>query len=148
MSSRRPPSAVRMTFVMCLAETLGMTGFAAYTTLLPQLQREWSLSNSHAGLIGGIFYAGYMMGVPVLTSLTDRVDSRRIYAWSCAISTLGAAGFALFAQGLWTALLFQLLIGAGLAGTYMPGLKTLTDHLEGSVQSRGTAFYTASFGIG
>lgn len=148
MSAAPRPSAVRMTFIMCLAEALSMTGFAAYTTLLPQLQREWSLSNSHAGLIGGVFYAGYMIGVPVLTSLTDRIDSRRIYVWSCAISTLGAAGFAWFAQGLWTALLFQLLIGAGLAGTYMPGLKTLTDHLEGSVQSRGTAFYTASFGIG
>jgi len=144
----RARSAVGLTFVACLAEVLSMTGFAAYTTLLPQLQREWSLTNSQAGLIGGIFFAGYMLGVPVLTSLTDRIDSRRIYAWSCAISTLGAAGFALFAEGLWTALVFQFLIGAGLGGTYMPGLKTLTDHLEGHAQSRGTAFYTASFGLG
>jgi MFS family permease len=43
---------------------------------------------------------------------------------------------------------FQFLIGAGLAGTYMPGLKTLTDQLEGSAQSRATGFYTASFGLG
>lgn len=141
-------SPVRLTFIMCLAEALSMTGFAAYTTLLPQLQREWALANSQAGLIGGIFYAGYMLGVPVLTSLTDRIDSRRIYAASCVISSLGALGFALFAEGLWTALLFQFLIGAGLGGTYMPGLKALTDHLEGRAQARGTAFYTASFGIG
>ncbi|MGE5525663.1 MAG: MFS transporter [Rhodospirillaceae bacterium] len=146
--SSRARSPVALTFFACLAEALSMTGFAAYTTLLPQLQREWSLSNSQAGLIGGIFYAGYMLGVPVLTSLTDRIDSRRIYAFSCAISTLGAACFAFFAEGLWTALVFQFLIGAGLGGTYMPGLKTLTDHLEGHAQSRGTAFYTASFGIG
>jgi MFS family permease len=146
--SVRGGSPVRITLVMCLAEALSMTGFAAYTTLLPQLQREWALSNTQAGLIGGVFYVGYMIGVPVLTSLTDRIDSRRIYAVSCAISTFGAACFALFAEGLWSALLFQLLIGAGLAGTYMPGLKTLTDHLEGRAQSRATGFYTASFGIG
>ncbi|HWI13245.1 MAG TPA: MFS transporter, partial [Burkholderiales bacterium] len=146
--SLRARSPVGLTFAACLAEVLSMTGFAAYTTLLPQLQREWSLTNSQAGLISGIFFAGYMLGVPVLTSLTDRIDSRRIYAWSCVVSTLGAAGFALFAEGLWTALLFQFLIGAGLGGTYMPGLKTLTDHLEGHAQSRGTAFYTASFGLG
>jgi MFS family permease len=133
---------------MCVAETASMTAFAAYTSLLPQLQREWSLTNSEAGLIGGVFYAGYMAAVPVLTSLTDRIDSRRVYAWACVLSLAGAAGFALFAQGLWTALLFQFLIGMGLAGTYMPGLKTLTDPLEGSVQSRATAFYTASFGVG
>src|SRR5258706_6234790 len=30
----------------------------------------------------------------------------------------------------------------------MPGLKTLTDHLEGKAQSRATAFYTAGFGLG
>jgi hypothetical protein len=47
-------SAVRLAFIMCVAETLSMTGFAAYTTLLPQLQREWGLSNSQAGSIGGI----------------------------------------------------------------------------------------------
>ena len=133
---------------MCLAEALSMTGFAAYTTLLPQLQREWNLSNSEAGAIGGIFYAGYMAAVPLLTSLTDRIDARRVYAAACALSLVGAACFASFAQGLWTALAFQFLIGAGLAGTYMPGLKTLTDQLEGSTQSRATAFYTASFGVG
>jgi MFS family permease len=133
---------------MCLAEALSMTGFAAYTTLLPQLQREWALSNSEAGAIGGIFYAGYMAAVPVLTSLTDRIDARRVYTAACAMSLIGAACFAAFAEGLWTALACQFLIGAGLAGTYMPGLKTLTDQLEGSTQARATAFYTASFGVG
>jgi MFS family permease len=147
MSLRYSPP-VRLTFIMCRAEALGMTGFAAFTTLLPQLQREWSLSNSEAGAIGGIFYAGYMLAVPVLTSLTDRMDSRRVYLAACLLSSAGAAGFALFAQGLWSALAFQFLIGAALGGTYMPGLKALTDHLEGKAQSRGTAFYTASFGIG
>lgn len=125
-----------------------MTGFAAYTTLLPALQREWAFSNSEAGLVSGIYYAGYVMATPVLTSLTDRVDSRRVYLVACLISCVGAAGFMLFAGGLASALLFQFLIGAGLGGSYMPGLKMLTDPLEGSRQSRAVAFYTSSFGIG
>jgi hypothetical protein len=133
---------------MCVAEALSMTGFACYTTLLPTLMKAWDLNNSQAGLIGGVFYAGYMLAVPVLSSLTDRVDSRRIYVGACLLSAVGAAGFALLAQGLAGALFFQFLIGAGLGGTYMPGLKTLTDHLEGKAQSRATAYYTASFGVG
>ena len=141
-------SARRLTFIMCFAEVLSMTGFAAYTTLLPQLQREWGMSNSEAGAISGILFAGYMMSVPVLTSLTDRMDSRRIYLVACLTGALGAAIFAWFGQGFWTAALAQFLIGAGLGGTYMPGLKALTDHLEGAAQSRATAFYTASFGLG
>jgi MFS family permease len=143
-----PRSAVRLTVLMCCAESLSMTGFACYTTLLPELMKTWGLNNSAAGLIGGVFYAGYMLAVPVLASLTDRVDSRRIYCFACALSSLGAAGFALLANGLWGALCCQFLIGAGLAGTYMPGLKALTDQLEGRAQSRGTAFYTAGFGVG
>ena len=54
-------SAVRLTVLMCAAEALSMTGFACYTTLLPVLMKAWGLNNSEAGLIGGVFYAGYMM---------------------------------------------------------------------------------------
>lgn len=141
-------SAVAMTAIMCVAEAFSMASFAAYTTLLPVFQKEWGLSNSEAGLIGGIAFAGYMTAVPVLTALTDRVDSRRIYLGACFLSALGAGGFALYAQGLWSALLFQFIIGAGLGGTYMPGLKTLTDQLQGAAQARATAFYAACFGVG
>ena len=133
---------------MCVSEALCMTGFATYTTLLPALQKEWDLTNSEAGLVSGIFYLGYVGATPVLTSLTDRVDARRVYLLACGLSLAGAAGFALFAAGLWSALLFQFLIGAGLGGTYMPGLKILADQLEGPVQSRAVGFYTASFGVG
>ena len=142
------PAAVRLTLLMCAAEVLHMTGFAAYTTLLPVLQREWSLSNSEAGLISGIYYAGYIAATPVMTSLTDRVDARRVYLIACALALVGAAGFMLFADGLASALVFQFLIGAGLGGSYMPGLKMLADQLEGPVQSRSVGFYTASFGLG
>ncbi len=148
MTTVRLRTPVGMTVVMCMAEVFSMTGFACYTTLLPELMKEWTLSNAEAGLIGGIFYTGYMVAVPVLSSLTDRIDSRRIYVFACALSVLGAACFALFAQGLWSALLCQFVIGAGLGGTYMPGLKSLTDHLQGAAQSRATAFYTAAFGVG
>lgn len=148
MSVAAQRSALAMTVIMCVAESFSMAGFTAYTTLLPQFQREWQLSNTEAGMIGGIVFAGYMMAVPVLTALTDRIDSRRIYLAAGLLSATGALCFALFAQGLWTALLCQFLIGAGLSGTYMPGLKTLTDHLQGTAQARATAFYAASFGVG
>ncbi len=149
MSSADPRlTPVRLSFLMCGAEIFSMTGFAAYTTLLPVLQREWALSNSEAGLVSGIYYAGYVAATPILTSLTDRVDSRRVYLAACLISCVGAAGFMLLVGGLAGALFFQFLIGAGLGGSYMPGLKMLADRLEGPVQSRAVGFYTASFGIG
>jgi len=137
-----------MTAIMCVAEAFSMAAFATYAALLPLFQREWALSNTEAGLIGGIIFAGYMTAVPVLSALTDRVDSRRIYLVAALLSATGALCFSLFAQGLWSAMLCQFLIGAGMGGTYMPGLKTLTDPLSGAAQARATAFYNACFGVG
>jgi MFS family permease len=143
-----PASPVRLVLLLCLAEILSMTGFATYPALLPVLRAEWGMSNSAAGLVSGSFFAGYMAAVPFLVGLTDRIDARRIYLLATALACVGSLAFAFFAQGLWTALLCQALVGAGLAGTYMPGLKVLTDNFHGPYQSRGVAFYTASFGFG
>jgi len=133
---------------VCAAHVASMLCYAIYPTLLPQLQQEWGASNSAAGLISGMFFAGYMASVPVLGGLTDRVDARRVYFFSSLLVAFGSLGFALFAQGVWSAALFQGLTGAGIAGTYMPGLKALTDNLGERAQSRAVSFYTAVFGFG
>jgi MFS family permease len=140
--------ALRVVGLMCLAEVLSMTGFAAYPAFLALLRDTWGISNSEAGFIGGAFFGGYMIAVPILSSLTDRFDARRVYVLSCALSGISSVGFAFFADSVVTAALLQALAGAGLAGTYMPGLKALTDRVAGPRQSRYIAFYTSTFGIG
>jgi MFS family permease len=148
VSSKPAASPLRVVLILCAAEILSMTGFATFPALLPVLRAEWGLSNSEAGLISGTFFAGYMAAVPLLVGLTDRIDARRIYLLATALAFLGSLGFALFAGGLLSALFFQAIVGMGLAGTYMPGLRLLTDHFHGPTQSRGIAFYTATFGVG
>ncbi len=133
---------------MCCTQVLSMTGFSAFVTLLPVLAPEFGLNNSQAGLIGGIVLGGYMAGVPFLGPLTDRIDARRVYLVAALFAVGGALGFALVARGFWSAFLCQALIGIGLAGTYIPGMKALTDRLEGPLQSRGAAIYGATFGLG
>jgi len=125
-----------------------MLGNATFPALIPEFRILWSLSNTEAGWIGGVYYAGYVAAVPVLVGLTDRQDARRIYLLSTVLGGLAALGFALLAEGLWSAVLFRAAGGVGLAGTYMVGLKLLADRVEGPRQSRAVAFYTAHFGIG
>ena len=122
-----------------------MLGFSTYAALLPELRNAWALSNSQAGIIGGMFFAGYVATVSLSTALTDRVDARWIYL---AGGVAAAAGFGLAAAGFWSAVLFQVVLGAGIAATYMPGLRLLSDRIAGSSQSRYIAFYTSFFGIG
>ena len=144
----RVRSPVPLIALLCAAQVLGMAGFSTFPALLPGFFAEWGLSNTDAGWINGIFFAGYLVSVPVLLALTDRVDPRRVYVLCMVVSGVSSLGFALMAEGFWTALALRCLAGIGLAGTYMPGLKILGDRLEGSMQSRAVAFYTASFGIG
>jgi MFS family permease len=125
-----------------------MLGFATYAALLPDLRDLWRLSNAEAGLVGSAFFGGYIATVSYWTALTDRVDGRRVYAVGSALAVLGAAGFGAAAEGFWSASLFQALLGAGVAATYMPGLRLLSDRLSGPSQSRYIAFYTSFFGIG
>jgi MFS family permease len=138
----------RLIAAMCAVEVLAMMGISSFAALLPSLAAEWQLNNTDAGWIGGIYFAGYVLMVPILTSLTDRVDARLIFLTGAVIGGVGAAGFGLFADGFWSAAFWRMLTGIGLAGTYMPGLRALSDRLKGAVQSRAVAFYTASFGIG
>ena len=144
----RHPSGPPLIVAMCLAEIVGMASFSMFPALMPGLISEWGLTNTDAGWINGMYFAGYMAAVPILVGMTDRVDPRRIYLASAAVTAASALGFALLADGFWPALILQTLAGVGLAGTYMPGLKALSDRLEGTAQSRAVAVYTASFGIG
>ena len=125
-----------------------MLGFSAYAALLPELRDAWSLSNSQAGVVGGTFFVGYVATVSLSTALTDRVDARWVYLTGGVLAAAGSAGFGLAASGFWSAVLFQAVLGAGIAATYMPGLRLLSDRIAGPYQSRYIAFYTSFFGIG
>jgi MFS family permease len=144
----RPPRRHVVVLALCAAEILSMAAFAMFPALQPTLREEWRLSNTAAGWISGMYYGGYMMAVPVLTGLTDRVDPRRVWLLSAALAAGAAAAFSTVAGGLWSALACQFLAGVGLAGTFMPGLKLLADATEGARQARFIAFYTTSFTIG
>jgi predicted MFS family arabinose efflux permease len=109
---------------------------------------EWHLSGAQAGLLAGSGAAGYMLTVPVLATLTDRIDARKILMAGSALSALGTLLFGIFASGLWSGAVFNAVAGVGFAGAYMPGLKALTDRLAPGDSSRAVTLYTSSFSFG
>jgi MFS family permease len=112
--------------------------------LIPQ----WDLSASQAGFMASSFALGYMLAVPFLTALTDRMDARLILLTGSAVSGLATLAFGLLADGLWSAIAIWGLAGIGFAGAYMPGLKALVDRMPPGDSSRSITFYTATFSIG
>src|SRR5262245_66350469 len=102
----------RSVTAMCAAQACAQIGAFSVAALLPTLIPAWSLTNTEAGWISGIYYAAYTLVVPVLSSLADRVDARRIYLASVGLTALAFAGFAWVATGFWSALAFRAQIGS------------------------------------
>ena len=134
--------------VVCFAEVISMLSFAAWPLFLVKLQPLWGLSNFSVGWVSGAYFIGYVFATPVLVGLTDRYDAKYIYIFSTLIAAVGAFGFALTAQGFWSAGFCWGLVGAGLAGTYMPGLQILNARLDDDHRLRLLPYYTSAFGIG
>jgi predicted MFS family arabinose efflux permease len=139
----------RLIAAMCVGQVGNLLPHVALSAILAQhLMPLWHLSAGEGGLIASGYAFGYMLAVPVLTTLTDRIDARKILLVGSIVSGLATIGFGLFAQGFWSAIAIWTLAGIGFAGAYMPGLKALTDRLPLGDSSRAVTLYTSSFSFG
>src|ERR671913_1213825 len=129
-------TGARLVAIVCTAQVFVQIGAFYWPALLPQMMRHWSLSNSEAGWITSSFYAAYMLSVPVLVTLTDRVDAKRVYLFGVGCTLAGHLLFGFFAEGFWSALATRALTGVGWAGTYMTGVKLLADQVDPKLMSR------------
>ena len=142
------PPTIKVTTPMLIAQIGALLGFACYGVFLTTLQQEWQLLHVESGLIASAFFLGYMLFVPFATVLTDRIDARQIFILGGFLAIIGLLGMGFIAQGFFSASFFMAIQGAGLAGTYMPGLKILSDRIQSGEVTRHISFYTAFFGLG
>jgi len=147
MTARPAPGSRGYTAAIVTAQMLAQIGAFALPALLPAYMARWGLSATQAGWLVGAFFAAYVVMVPILLALTDRYPARYVYLLGTGLTALSHVGFALVADGFWSALMFRLLAGVGWAATYMPGLKILADPLEGDAQSRVVSWHALGVGI-
>src|SRR5262245_58630917 len=115
---------------MCVGQVGNLLPHVVVPAVMPQhLMPLWGLSGAQAGLMASAYAFGYMLAVPLLTTLTDRIDARFILMTGSAVSGLATVLFGLFADDLLSATLIWAIAGVGFAGAYMPGLKALADRL-------------------
>ena len=133
--------------LVCAAQVCAQIGAYTWPALLPRFLTGWQLTNSEAGWITALFYAAYTVSVPVLVTLTDRVDPRGVYLAGVGLTVVSHAAFAWLVDGPWGAGVARVLAGVGWAGTYMTGLKLLADRVEPALMSRAVAGHAASIGV-
>jgi predicted MFS family arabinose efflux permease len=134
---------------MCLGQVGSLLPHVVVPAIMAQhLMPLWGLSATQAGLMASAYAFGYMIAVPLLATLTDRIDARYVLIAGSGLSGLATILFGLIAKGLWSATLIWGIAGVGFAGAYMPGLKALVDRLPAGDISRSVTLYTGSFSIG
>jgi MFS family permease len=133
--------------LVCAAQVCAQIGAYTWPALLPRFIADWRLTNSEAGWITALFYAAYTVSVPVLVTLTDRVDARTVYLTGVGLTVASHAAFALIVDGPWGAALARVGAGIGWAGTYMTGLKLLADRVDAALLSRAVAGHAAGIGV-
>jgi MFS family permease len=133
---------------ICVAYGLVMLVFLNYAAVLPLIQKEWRLSGAAAGSIFSAYQVGYILSAVLLTSLTDRFNTKYIFVGSALWSALANILFALFATDLSSALVLRALAGLGMGGTYMPGLKMVADRFASAERGKAVGLYTSAFVFG
>jgi MFS family permease len=138
----------RATALLALGLMANCATIATFAAVMPEIRAAWGLSASEAGWISGVYFGGYAASVPILASLTDRIDGRWVFAASSLLGAAASLVFAVGADGFWVALLLRLLGGVALGGVHMPGLKLLAERTDGRRRARGSAVYSAFYTLG
>ena len=78
---------------MCIGQLGNLLPHVTLSANLAQhLMPAWGLSAAEGGLMASGYAFGYMLAVPVLTTLTDRIDARLVLLGGSVVS--GVAGSA------------------------------------------------------
>jgi len=146
-TATRQISPAALVALVCTAGILVQIGAFTWPALLPTLMPLWQLTNTEAGWATSAFYGAYLVSVPVLVTLTDRIDAKAVYLFGVALTVVSHTAMALLADGLTMAIVARALAGIGWAGTYMTGLKLLADRVDARLMSRAVAGHAAGLGI-
>ncbi|MFN3743572.1 MAG: MFS transporter [Hyphomicrobiaceae bacterium] len=139
----------RLVAAMCAGQVANLLSHVVVPAVMAQhLMPLWGLTATEAGIMASAYSLGYMAGVPLLMTLTDRIDARLVLLVGSAVMGAATVAFGLLASGLISATLLWALAGIGCAGAYMPGLRALTDRLGPGDHSRSITLYTACFSLG
>ncbi len=138
----------RWLLTLCLAQIFIMLVFINYSAVLPLLKQEWGMNNTMAGTIFSVYQLGYIVSGVILSTLTDRLNTRNIFIVSALWSGIANLLFALYAHDYLTGLILRGLTGVGMGGTYMPGLKLVAERFPSQQRGKAVGIYVGALVLG
>jgi MFS family permease len=147
-STTQEQKDTRWLLLVCLCQLFIMLVFINYSAVLPILRQEWGMSNTRAGMIFSVYQLGNIASGVILSTLTDRMNTKLIFIGAALWSATANLLFALYAHDFTSALILRALTGIGMGGTYMPGLKLVAERFAPAKRGRAIGMYVGSLMLG
>lgn len=108
-----------------IAELFGTSLWFSANAAGDDLRAAWGLSAGDIGWLTNAVQIGFIVGAlaSAATGLADRVSASRLFTASCIVGATANAAFALFSDGLASAIALRFAVGVALAGIYPLGMK-------------------------
>jgi len=123
-----PMSVSRMqnpVLVIVIAQLFGTSLWFSANSAADDLIRTWGITSAGIGTLTNAVQLGFILGTLsfAISGLADRYAASRIFAVCAVLGALCNAAFALFADGMGTAIPLRFAVGFCLAGVYPLGMK-------------------------
>jgi predicted MFS family arabinose efflux permease len=108
-----------------IAQLFGTSLWFSANAAADALMRDWGIGAAELGQLTNAVQLGFIVGTLSfgLTGLADRFAASRIFALCALAGALANAAFALWADGMASALALRFAVGFSLAGVYPLGMK-------------------------
>lgn len=122
----QPVSLQRILWSVFAAVTLITQNWYSFSAVLPVLQPLWNLTATQTGLIVASFQFGYVLSVLICSLFSDTHSPQKILVLGGLVSSLSSLAFAVLAHGFYSALLLRFIVGLGMGGVFVPGVKIVS----------------------
>jgi MFS family permease len=111
--------------VIVLAQLFGTSLWFSANSAADDLVRAWGITPADIGTLTNAVQLGFILGTLTfaVSGLADRFPASRIFAVCAVLGAACNAAFALFADGMGSAVFLRFAVGFALAGVYPLGMK-------------------------
>lgn len=147
MSWKLPNYRYAIAALLFLATMVNYADRQMLAVVSPKVRQELAMTESDYGLIVSAFMAAYAIMYALSGALTDRLGTRKAFAWFVGVWSIAAMGHAL-ARDKWGLAFWRILLGLGEPGNWPAAAKAVAEWFPVEQRALGVGIFNAGSSMG